>query len=93
MMEKIAVAIDDAISPLRKEMTHEHISISIFSRMEDVPGIRLELYSDDLGRTNTGSAAPKDGERECQTKLSNRNARPDVKVFVSIKQSKRKISK
>ena len=44
MMEKIAVAIDDAISPLRKEMTYEHFSISTFSRMEDVPGIRLELY-------------------------------------------------
>jgi hypothetical protein len=48
MMEKIAVAIDDAISPLRKEITHEHFSISISSRMEDVPGIRLELYLDDL---------------------------------------------
>jgi hypothetical protein len=30
MMEKIAVAIEDAVSPLRKEMTHEHFSISIF---------------------------------------------------------------
>jgi hypothetical protein len=43
MMEKIAVAIDDAISPLQKEMTHEHFSISIFSRMKDVSDICLEL--------------------------------------------------
>jgi hypothetical protein len=47
MMEKIAVAIDDAISPLRNEMTYEHhFIISISSRMEDVPGIHLELYRD-----------------------------------------------
>jgi hypothetical protein len=46
MMEKIAVAIEGAISPLRKEMTHEHFSISIFSSIEDVPSIRLELGDD-----------------------------------------------
>jgi hypothetical protein len=46
MMEKIAVAIDDAISPLQDEMTDEYFSISISSRMEGVPGICLELYGD-----------------------------------------------
>ena len=60
MMEKIAVAIDDAISPLRKEMTDEHISISISSRMEDVPGIHLELYHE-TSRSDQAAVQPRRG--------------------------------
>ena len=48
MIEKIAAAIGDAISPLREEMMGDRFSIRISSGWEGVPGIHLELDDDDV---------------------------------------------